>query len=937
VLSSAHDQDEASTKVTAGNPASTLVGDKLTFEPGTRLEHYEIIRELGRGGMGVVYLARDMQLGRRVAIKFLVPRHREEADRFLREARATARCDHENIVVVHAVNLRDDVPYMVLEYLDGSSLDAYLEGRSLPAMKAVELIVPVVRALARAHEFGIIHRDLKPANIFVTRAGVVKVFDFGIAKAVTDSEVSSRAKYRGVHATDEQEVTITELGSEIGTARYMAPEQWGVDTVDFRTDFWAIGVILYRMVTGTNPLAERSIDELRAWAHDLDDPIESVSTLAANLPDELVAVIDRCLEKRKSERFVDAKALLDELEPLLPGRYGHALDEDECPYPGLAAFQQSDANRYFGRTAEIRRALVTISDRPLLAVVGPSGFGKSSFVRAGLMPSLRNSGDPWEMFDIRPGRRPLASLANLCRRLEVDKQPNHERADDESLTKQLRSQPGLVGTLLRERARIKGRRILVFVDQFEELYTLVADADERAAFAQCLLALADDVASPLRVVVSMRSDFLDRVAEHDELSIEMTRGLMLLPALERAAIRIALTQPAELAGYRFEDDATVDTMLDEMDATPGALSLLQFAAARLWQKRDRQRRLLTRESYRMIGGIAGTLAAHADATLAGLAPSAQKIARTIFTRLVTPERTRAIVDVSELAESSDDSRDVIRVVDQLVQSRLLVTDVRGTDGDAVVELVHESLITSWPTLHRWLEETQEDATFLAQLREVARQWEGRGRPPGLLWRGDALDDARRFMKRHRGALPSREKDYLDDAFRLASRNVRLRRTLIVGAFSLLTCFALGASVALVEIRKAEQSAREAEQVARESELTARNQASLARQEAERAQAAEQIMNEQLDLLRKEERARRAAESVATDASKSLSLTNEELAKSNRQLQAALLQAEQAAQTAADATAAERESSKQLENLLEKERERVKELKRQRGKIIDDLR
>jgi hypothetical protein len=939
VVRTAEQLDEMPTRVDARDAADGASIDKLAFASGTCIEHYELIRQLDRGGMGVVYLARDMQLGRRVAIKFLRPRHREQAQRFLLEARATAQCHHENIVVIHAVNIRDDVPYMVLEYLEGSSLQHYLDGRALPVSRAVELILPVVRALVHAHGAGIVHRDLKPANVFVTRAGTVKVLDFGIAKALAEPDVEPPTTEHRAHREPPSDSTFTEVGSEVGTVRYMAPEQWGVDTVDGRTDLWAIGLVLFEMVAGTSPFAERNAEELRAWAR-TDEPLRSVGEVVADLPEELVRIVDRCLKKSKSERFASAQDLLEALESSLAGPRVRALGEDECPYPGLAAFEQTDADRYFGRAAEVRRALAYLPDRPLLAVVGPSGLGKSSFVRAGLIPALRNSGESWEVFSLRPGRQPLSSLAHLCGRLATGsrsaREDDEDDEDDDALVERLRARPGVLGARMRERARHRQTRVLVVVDQFEELYTLVADAEDRTAFARCLLAMADDATSPLRVVISIRSDFLDRVAEDEGLADQITRGLMLLPAMDRSAIRSALVLPAELAGYRFEDEATVEGMLDALEATTGSLSLLQFAASRLWEKRDRGKKLLTRESYDAIGGIAGTLAAHADATLAVMAPSARSLARKIFQRLVTPERTRAIVDLSELAALTEDERDVTRVVHQLVQSRLLVTDVRGGGGDTVVELVHESLVTSWPTLRRWLDESEEEEIVLSQLREVARQWESRGRPNGLLWRGEALDDARRCVARQREELPPRERSYLEAALWQANRSVRLRRALVVGAFTVLAAVALGAAIALVQIRDAERVALEAERVARESEREAREQAEVARQEAERAHGAERKVSEQLTLLRAEENARVAAESLATEAAEDLRVSNEELGRSNVQLQSALERAEQAAQQAAAATLAERELSQKLERLLQKERDRVEELERKRGKIIDDL-
>jgi serine/threonine protein kinase len=213
---------------------------------GTQVRQYQIIRELGRGGMGTVFLARDTRLGRRVAMKFLSTDRPEIAGRFLHEARATARCNHENIVVIHEVDTFGRLPYMVLEYLEGRTLAQVMADGALSAGYAAQLIVPVVRALARAHEDGIIHRDLKPENIFVTSTGTIKVLDFGIAKVFAE---------RGDEPRDPEAIEVAAGYQSLpaGTLPYMAPEQLLMD-VDSRTDLWAVGIILHEML----PLCRRS-------------------------------------------------------------------------------------------------------------------------------------------------------------------------------------------------------------------------------------------------------------------------------------------------------------------------------------------------------------------------------------------------------------------------------------------------------------------------------------------------------------------------------------------------------------------------------------------------------------------------------------------------------------------------------------------------------
>ena len=247
----------------------------LPFEEGMRIRQYELIRELGRGGMGQVFLARDRKLGRRVAIKFLHQVSEDFNERFIREAQTTAKCNHENIVVIYEVNEYEGRPFMVLEYLEGQPLSGLMADQKVPPARTVEIMVPVIKALVRAHEFGIVHRDLKPDNIFVCNSGVIKVLDFGIAKLFAESSADGRggepvtlqpsatfSEAMGLRGQTGSDSDLTREGAIVGTMTYMSPEQWGAAPVDHRTDIWAAGIILYEMLTGENPLGSLSVHQL---------------------------------------------------------------------------------------------------------------------------------------------------------------------------------------------------------------------------------------------------------------------------------------------------------------------------------------------------------------------------------------------------------------------------------------------------------------------------------------------------------------------------------------------------------------------------------------------------------------------------------------------------------------------------------------------------
>ena len=469
------------------------------FAPGTFIHQYELIRKLGSGGMGSVYLARDTRLARRVAIKFLQHPDRALSERFLLEAQATARCSHENIVIIHDVKEHRGVPFMVLEYLKGQTLSDLLGDDKIPPPRAIQLIAPVVRALVCAHQHKIVHRDLKPTNVLMTDTGTIKVLDFGVAKVVLGAHtpVEALASTASV-ATSNLPLAdeLTRSGALVGTVPYMSPEQWGADTVDHRTDLWAVGIMLYRMVVGRHPLAPLGGQQLMITAL-LDQPMPSAHNAGVDMPPELADIIDSCLKKRKAERMPSAKKLLAALERLLPGRRPLELQAGENPYAGLTAFQEADANRFFGRTREINTVAAKLHGSPLIGIVGPSGVGKSSFVRAGVIPALKQSGEAWETMVIRPSRHPMAALANIVVPMLTTASTNlsAQVAEHQNALQRLYQEPGYLGTILRSRARTHGRRILLFVDQFEELFTLIRDADERRFIVKIL---CTKISSPLQ-------------------------------------------------------------------------------------------------------------------------------------------------------------------------------------------------------------------------------------------------------------------------------------------------------------------------------------------------------------------------------------------------------------------------------------------------------
>src|SRR5215510_14676505 len=262
----------------------------------------------------------------------------------------------------------------------------------------------------------------------------------------------------------------------------------------------------------------------------------------------------------------------------------------------------------------------------------------------------------------------------------------------------------------------------------------------------------------------------------------------------------------------------VDEMLAAVAAAPSSLPLLQFAAARLWTERDRDRRVLTRASYVAMGGIAGTLAGHADTVLGAIASREHALVRAIFERLVTPEHTRAVVSLRELPGDPDD---IERLIHRLVDARLLVVEARAGD-ERVAEIVHESLIRGWPTLVGWLHENREDAAFLSRLRTAATQWQASDHDDGVLWRDEPARQALAWLAHYRGDLGRRERAYLDAVHAVATRTERrrrrIRRQLIAAAVAVPLILLAVVSVWLImtdEVRRKVTEQRDALQKSRD--------------------------------------------------------------------------------------------------------------------------
>jgi WD40 repeat protein len=765
----------------------------MGLSAGDRLGPYEVVGLLGAGGMGEVYRARDPRLGREVAVKVLpedVARDPERLSRFEREARAVAALSHPNILTVFDVGTHEGVPYVVTELLEGETLRELVSHRAPTQRQVLFFLSQAAHGLEAAHAKGIVHRDVKPENLFVTADGRVKLLDFGLAKQLAG--VSSGSG-------EATESSPTGAGQVVGTVAYMSPEQVRGLPVDHRTDLFSFGVVAYELLGGKHPFRrETTVATLTAI---LEETPSELTTVGRGVPPVLSGIVQRCLSKGREERFRSAHDLALSLESVLSAPAGAAsLDEVEIqsPYPGLLSFTERDAGVFFGREAEVRALWDRLRSRHLSGVIGPSGAGKTSFVRAGIV-AARPEG--WGTLVCTPGASPFRGLGQAL---------GPELAASPDALRKLAGfdDPATAFDLVGGWRRSWGEALLV-VDQCEELFTLnPAEAQQRFAALLGRLAREADV----HVLLSLRDDFLMKCADHEALA-RVFESLSPLPALSAESLRRALEEPARKRGYRFEDEALVAEMVEAVEGARAALPLLAFAVSRLWEERDRERKLLTRAAYEEIGGVAGALAQHAEATMDRIGAERQAVVREIFRNLATAQGTRAAADREELLSVFPDRKAAEGVLRALVDARLLTSfEVEGKEGEPSrhrIEIAHESLLKAWPRLVRWQMQDEEGAVLRDQLKQAAHLWDEKGRSPDLLWSGTSVEEYEQWRGRYTGALTAVEELFARAMTERARRTRKLRRAAVVAALVGLSAVAIVVSVsrhqAVAAARKAEAS------------------------------------------------------------------------------------------------------------------------------------
>jgi transcriptional regulator with XRE-family HTH domain len=447
------------------------------------------------------------------------------------------------------------------------------------------------------------------------------------------------------------------------------------------------------------------------------------------------------------------RARAERLESPRDGTVDENLGEVVCPYKGLQPFESEDADVFFGRETQLDEVLARLAVARFVAVVGASGSGKSSFVRAGLLAAITqqttNNGVARPLVALlTPGERPLDELTSAV---------NTATADTvRVLADELRTDPDRL-RLATQRAHEGG--LVIAVDQFEELFTLCDDDTERRCFVDALLAAWRDPASHVTVIVALRADFYGRVAAYPELATAVVAHQTLSGPMTPVELRRAIELPALQTGLTLQP-GLADTMLEDFAGEPGALPLLSHALLETWKRR--RRLMLTVSGYREAGGVRGAIAQTAERTLQSLPEADQAIARSIFLALtdisLTPmaesaELTRRRVDRAGCAGCIPSAqRD--RVLAILAAARLVTIDER------TVVVAHEALICYWPRLRNWIEADRAGLHTQRRLTAAAHEWDTLHREPAALFRGAKLAAASEWATEHPNHLSGLERDFL---------------------------------------------------------------------------------------------------------------------------------------------------------------------------------
>jgi serine/threonine protein kinase/WD40 repeat protein len=812
--------------------------------------------------------------------------------RFEMEAQLVARLEHMNIVPLYDYWRDKDGAYLVMRWLRGGNLRDKLEKGACKVEEAARILTQLTSALSTAHRNNVIHRDLKPANILLDEEGNAYLSDFGIAKdnnnvdgSMTDADVIvGSLDYISPEQARSEAVTprtdIYSLGVvlyEMLVGEHPFPNAKSIERLYKHLNV-ALPLIqnlppqivdrvndVIQKATAKDPahryadaleFANAFVEAARLVAHPISDSVVELLTLREqevlqfmlnNLSNKEIAaklvvsvntvkyfqkqIYAKLRVRNRAQAIARAREinLGEQVRNSVSGITTY-LPEPENPYKGLQAFQSADSQHFFGRERLVNKIIQRMTEADswsrFLAVVGPSGSGKSSVVKAGVIPALWRGelpeSDHWFIAEMTPGTHPLEELEIALSQVSVN-------ATTDIMQQLERDDRGL----LRAARMIlpdDGSELVLVIDQFEEVFTLVESEERRAYFLKLLFNAVADSRSRIRILLTMRADFYDRPLRYADFG-EMLRTRMetVLP-LSAEELERAIVTPARNEGIQFEEGLAA-AIISEVNYQPGALPLLQYALTELFEHREK--RLLTHAAYRAIGGTVGALAKRADELYLELDDTGQAIVQQMFMRLVTlgegTEDTRRRINHSELLAVCSDGDLLEEVIDTYVSYRLLSLDHDPITRSPVVEVAHEAILSVWKRLQTWINDNREEIRMQQQLTRMAEEWQQASQDPSYLASGLRLEQMKAWAQETQLALSPLERQFLQASISdsnqrkqveqarkayeagLEQQSVR-RLRLMVATFAIASVLALILSaVALFQRNAAQEQSRIAQQ------------------------------------------------------------------------------------------------------------------------------
>ncbi|MEO1290546.1 MAG: serine/threonine-protein kinase, partial [Chloroflexota bacterium] len=646
-------------------------------------------------------------------------------------------------------------------------------------------------ALSVAHRKGIVHRDLKPANILLDEERNAYLTDFGIAK---DVEHSSDVD------DDEDDDSI------VGTPAYSPPEQLQSLQPTPQSDIYSFGLIIYELLTGHDAMAGDSVSD--AIRNQLYEQLPDIDPVTYNIPPMINEILATATAKNPDDRYRDIMHFARDFRHAVSGFKSSpsvTLDKDTGemvvvpedtvsfvidindlspnttgaqmiivnPYKGLRAFQESDASDFHGRKDLTEQLIERLNedraDARFLAVIGPSGSGKSSVVKAGLIPALRDGALPdsenFYVAEMVPSIDALEELESVLLSLAIDPPAN--------VREQLASSETALFDLLKQILPDDGSELFLLIDQFEEIFTQTEDNAVRTHFMNSLQYAVTHPESRLWAVITIRADFYDKPLLYPKFGeLVRERGEIVLP-LSRNELEAAIVEPAKSMRVEIEPELIAQIIADVQEE-PGALPLLQYALTELFDRRSGM--LMTLSSYRESGGVLGSLARRAEELYLEMDEAHQEAIRQMFLRLVTlgegTEDTRRRVRWSELSFYDGIDDPMANVRDLFTKYRLLTGDNDPQTREPTVEVAHEALIRQWQRLRNWLADNRENIRIQRQVVGAVHEWQQNEQDDSFLATGMRLNQFELLLQNSDIALTIDEKAYIEAS--IEQREARIR-------------------------------------------------------------------------------------------------------------------------------------------------------------------